>query len=206
MSGLMEYNGSCIVAMTGKNCVGIACDKRLGVNQFQTVANNFQKCFKFHDKCFVGLAGLATDVQTLFQYLRFRMNLYALRENRLMNSQVVANMIATILYSRRFSPYLVSPVVAGLTENNKPVICTYDFIGASSETDEFVVQGTGTEQLYGVCESFYKPNMEPEELFETISQCLMSAVDRDCVSGWGAVVHIITPEKIITRHLKTRQD
>jgi len=32
---------------------------------------------------------------------------------------------------------------------------------------------------------------EPDELFETISQALMNAVDRDAVSGWGAVVHIM---------------
>jgi hypothetical protein len=32
---------------------------------------------------------------------------------------------------------------------------------------------------------------EPEDLFETISQVLLNAVDRDALSGWGAVVHIM---------------
>ena len=32
---------------------------------------------------------------------------------------------------------------------------------------------------------------EPDELFETISQALLNAVDRDCLAGWGAVVHIM---------------
>lgn len=32
---------------------------------------------------------------------------------------------------------------------------------------------------------------EPEDLFETISQTLMNAVDRDAFSGWGAIVHIM---------------
>ncbi|KAK3817065.1 MAG: hypothetical protein JOS17DRAFT_689217 [Linnemannia elongata] len=27
----MEYNGGAVVAMVGRNCVAIACDKRLGV-------------------------------------------------------------------------------------------------------------------------------------------------------------------------------
>jgi len=27
----LEYNGGCVVAMAGKNCVAIASDKRLGV-------------------------------------------------------------------------------------------------------------------------------------------------------------------------------
>jgi 20S proteasome alpha/beta subunit len=32
---------------------------------------------------------------------------------------------------------------------------------------------------------------EPEDLFEVISQCLLSAVDRDALSGWGAVITIM---------------
>ena len=31
----------------------------------------------------------------------------------------------------------------------------------------------------------------PDELFEVISQCFLSALDRDCLSGWGAVVHVM---------------
>lgn len=48
--------------------------------------------------------------------------------------------------------------------------------------------------------------MEPEELFEVISQVLLAGLDRDSYSGWGAVVHVITPDKIITREIKTRMD
>lgn len=32
---------------------------------------------------------------------------------------------------------------------------------------------------------------EPEELFETISQALLSSVDRDCLSGWGGHVYVV---------------
>ncbi len=46
----------------------------------------------------------------------------------------------------------------------------------------------------------------PEDLFETISQALLNAVDRDAISGWGAVVHVITADGITTRTLKGRMD
>lgn len=32
---------------------------------------------------------------------------------------------------------------------------------------------------------------EPEDLFETISQAMLNAVDRDAVSGMGVVVHVM---------------
>jgi 20S proteasome subunit beta 3 len=60
----MQYNGGAVVAMVGKNCVAIASDTRLGV-QALTVSCDFQKLFPVNDKCYLGLAGLATDVITL---------------------------------------------------------------------------------------------------------------------------------------------
>ncbi len=110
----------------------------------------------------------------------------------------------------RFGPYFVSPVVAGLekTGDNEwtPVVSTYDSIGCPDAGGNFQVSGTGTELLYGVAETFFKPDMNAEELYETISNCLLSALDRDSLSGWGAYVYILTPDEMIVRALKTRQD
>ena len=47
---------------------------------------------------------------------------------------------------------------------------------------------------------------EPDELFETVSQALLNAVDRDALSGWGAHVYIIEQDKVTKRLLKGRQD
>ena len=108
----------------------------------------------------------------------------------------------------RFGPYFVAPVVAGLDKISdteyEPVICTYDSIGYREHNGQFEVAGTGAELLYGVCESFYKPNLEPDQLFEVISNCLLSALDRDSLSGWGAYVYVLTPNELTVRALKTR--
>lgn len=66
--------------------------------------------------------------------------------------------------------------------------------------------GCGEEQAYGMCETLWRPNMEPDELFESISQALMNALDREASSGWGAIVTIIEKDKVTKRHLKTRMD
>lgn len=52
---IMEYNGAAVLAMTGKNCVGICSDSRLGNNQAQTVATDFQKIFKMGEQLMVSL-------------------------------------------------------------------------------------------------------------------------------------------------------
>lgn len=194
-----------MIAMAGKDCVGIASDRRLGI-QLQTVATDFTKVFAMQPKLYVGLAGLATDVQTLKNTLDFRIQLYQLREERQMSPKVFSHLLSTLLYEKRFGPYFCEPIVAGLDANNQPFLSGMDLIGAPVHTDDFVVSGTCTGNLYGMCEALYRPQMEPNELFETLAQCLLSSVDRDAVSGWGGVVHIITPDGVMTKELKGRQD
>ena len=47
-----------------------------------------------------------------------------------------------------------------------------------------------------MCEVVWEKDMIPEQLFENISQALLNAQDRDCLSGWGATVHVMwVPEQ-----------
>lgn len=177
--------------MKGKNCVAIAADRRFGI-QAQMITCDFEKIFEMGPHLFLGLPGLATDVQTVMERLRFRLNLYELKENRRMRPKTFGSVVSNLLYEKRFGPYFVEPIVAGLDPITwEPFICNMDLIGCINEPEDFVVGGTCTEQLYGMCESLYEPDMEPDDLFETISQALVNACDRDAISGWGAIVHIM---------------
>lgn len=60
-----------------------------------------------------------------------------------------------------------------------------------SASDPYQVGGTAVEPLMGACETFYKKNMQPDELAEVVSQVLVSGMDRDILSGWGAVVYVL---------------
>ncbi|GIX60948.1 nucleophile aminohydrolase [Babesia caballi] len=206
MGDIESYNGGAVVAMVGKGCVAIACDKRLGMNGQHTISSNFPKAFKLTDTTYFAGCGLATDLQTMKAEIDFKTNMYELRCENKMGVKTLAHMVGSMLYSRRFGPWFVSSVVAGLDKKHNPHIYCFDLIGAPCNAKDFVVVGTSSEQLYGICESLYRPNMESAELFETISQCLMAAIDRDCLSGWGAEVHLITPEKVTMFTLKTRMD
>jgi 20S proteasome subunit beta 3 len=202
---ILEYNGGCVIAMAGKKCFAIATDHRLGVS-FQTVAMNFEKAFQINDKTWVGLTGLGADVQTMEQNLRFRVNLYELRENREISPKAFSAMLSSMLYEKRFGPWFTEPIVAGLMEDGSPFLSGMDLLGAPVFAKDYVTSGTCVSNLHGMCEALYKPEMEPEELFEVVSQCLLSGADRDAYSGWGATVHIITEEGVLTRKLKGRQD
>ena len=210
--------------MVGKGCVAIACDLRLGL-QSLTVSNNFPKIFQYAPSCYLGLTGLATDVSTVSDLFRYKVNMYRLREERNISPQTLANLVSSSLYERRFGPYFVSPVLAGINHTTgKPFICGFDSIGCIDFAKDFIVGGTASDQLFGTCEGLWEPDLvrphdifwvtcrrltnyqEPDELFETVSQALLNAVDRDALSGWGAHVYIIEKDKVTKRLLKGRQD
>ncbi|WAQ87028.1 hypothetical protein PtA15_7A757 [Puccinia triticina] len=201
----MELNGGSVVAMVGKGCVAIACDLRLG-NQALTVACNFEKVFQVTDKMFVGLPGLASDTFTLKNVFRHRVNMYKMKEERVIEPQTMAHLISSTLYQKRFGPYFVEPVVAGLDSKNEPFIAATDLIGCINFAKDFVVSGTASSKLFGMAEALWEPDLAPEDLFETISQTLLNAVDRDAYSGWGAVVWIIEADQVTKRVLKSRMD
>jgi 20S proteasome subunit beta 3 len=135
-----------------------------------------------------------------------RSNLYELNEHRELSPEAFSALVSTMLYEKRFGPWFCEPIVAGLKDDNTPFLSGMDLIGAPIFTKDFVVSGTCTQNMHGMCESLYRPNLEPQELFEVISQCLLSAVDRDALSGWGAEVYIITSEGVHKKTIKCRQD
>lgn len=143
IQSIMNYNGGAVMAMRGKNCVAIAADRRYGI-QAQMVTTDFQKVFPMGDRLYIGLAGLATDVQTVWvsltliinfphnkkvfvterskilqmyvrwmmetcslyivfraQRLKFRLNLYELKEGRQIKPKTFMSMVSNLLYERR---------------------------------------------------------------------------------------------------------
>ncbi|CDU24127.1 probable PUP3-20S proteasome subunit beta3 [Sporisorium scitamineum] len=202
---IMEYNGGSVVAAKGKNCVVIASDLRLG-QQAMTVACNFDKVFRVTEKTYVGLPGLASDVATLRERFRYRVNMYKMKEERDIEPEIFANLVSSTLYEKRFGPYFIEPVIAGINSKDEPFIAASDVVGCLNFAKDFVVSGTAADKLFGMAEGLWEPDLGPEELFETVSQILLGALERDALSGWGAIVRVITPDKVIERTLKARMD
>ena len=144
--------------MVGKDCVAIACDLRLGL-QSLTVSNNFPKIFRYGD-VYLGLTGLATDVSTVSDLFRYKVNMYRLREERTISPQTMANLVSSSLYEKRFGPYFVSPVIAGINHTTgSPFICGFDSIGCIDFAKDFIVSGTASDQLFGTCEGLWEPDL-----------------------------------------------
>ena len=152
---IFSYNGGACVAMKGKDCVAIASDLRFG-KELQTVTTDFSKCFEMAPHLWLGLTGLATDVQTVQQKMEFRKNMYELSESRTMTPKTFAAVLSNMLYERRFGPFFINPVIAGLDPVTKaPYITSMDLIGNMTEPEDFAVAGTCEDQLFGKSDFFF---------------------------------------------------
>jgi 20S proteasome alpha/beta subunit len=62
--------------------------------------------------------------------------------------------------THRFGPYYAEPVIAGMDEKTgEPFICSMDLIGCINFAKDFVVSGTASQQMYGMCESLWEPDL-----------------------------------------------
>lgn len=60
----------------------------------------------------------------------------------------------------RFGPYFVEPIIVGLDpKTSEPFISSMDLIGNESFITDFAAIGTSGEQLFGLCETFWQPNL-----------------------------------------------
>jgi len=73
----------------------------------------------------------------------------------------------------------------------KPYLCGTDMLGAQSTSNSFVCSGVASRSLHGTAEALWKPDLEGEELVEVCGRAFVSALDRDILSGYGAVVYLI---------------
>lgn len=76
--------------------------------------------------------------------------MYRLKEEREMTPKIFSNMVASLLYQKRFGPYFVEPLVAGLGPNDEPFISGMDLIGAPVFAKDFVLAGTSNESMFGM--------------------------------------------------------
>merc|ERR1711964_367175 len=124
-----------------------------------------------------------------------------------MSPKVSTYSLANFLYSRRFAPYFIHPVIVGLSDENQPFVATMDSIGAIDIISEgFISIGTTNNEIIGIAEALWREHMDSQELFQVASQILISATNRDCLAGWGLEIIIIQSNCVIERILKSRQD
>ena len=194
------------MALEGKECVILLSDLRYGEFGYSTVEMNFSKINTITPKILLGSCGISMHIDKLYRDIRMHKNIFQLEHTSEIKIEMAAQHLAQLLYKARFNPYYVYPLLAGLTSENSPSIYCYDLIGTLQKVDGFVSFGSGSDQVTGLCETLWKPNLSADELLNVGLNCFINGVNRDCFSGWGVIGHVLTPTSSRVVHVKMRMD
>jgi len=207
-------NGGSVVAIAGEDFAVIASDTRLSGHGYAILSRDQPKLFKLSDKTVLGSTGCWCDILTFCKVAEMRLKTYRHTHNKSMSTPAVAQMTATMLYHKRFFPYYISNILAGLDENGKGCVYSYDPVG-HSEKNMYRAGGSAVSLLQPLLdnqvglknmENVDKTPISMERAINIIHDVFISAAEREIHTGDGIHLNIITKDGLQEQRLPLRRD
>jgi len=207
-------NGGSVVAIAGEDFVVIASDTRLSGHGYAILSRDQPKLFKLSDKTVLGSTGCQCDILTFCKVAEMRLKTYRHTHNKAMSTPAAAQMMATMLYHKRFFPYYISNILGGLDENGKGCVYSYDPVG-HSEKATYRAGGSAVSLLQPLLdnqvglmnmENIDKKPISMENAINIIHDVFISAAEREIHTGDGIHLNIITKDGIQEQRLPLRRD
>lgn len=177
---------------TGTTTVGLVCNgavvlgaERKATMGYLVASKHVRKILPVDEHIAMTIAGLVGDAQALERYIKAELKLYRLHEERRIPVLAAANLIANILYARRFYPYYVQLLVGGYDES--PKVFSLGADGSVLEEKEYFSTGSGSPMALGVLEDGFKKNMSVEDAKKLVARAINSAIKRDIASGGSGI-------------------
>lgn len=174
------------------------------------------KLFPLTSKAVLGTCGNWADAETLTSLLKIEIKNYEDTHNREMSVNALAQLTSTIMYEyRRFFPYAVHQLLAGIDTKGRGVVYSYDVIGhlekhicRAAGSSEAVLQPILDNQV-GLANMAEKPDfvLTVERAVALVHDVFVSAAERDIYTGDGVLISILKDgEAMETRQVALRKD
>jgi len=177
---------------TGTTTVGIICDgavilgaERKATMGYLVASKVAEKILQIDDHIGMTIAGSVGDAQTLERYIKAELKLYRLREDKRIPVKAAATLVANILYSRSFYPYMVQLVIGG--HDGEPRMYSLAPDGSVMEEKEYFSTGSGSPMAFGVLEDGFRKGMKAEEAKKLAIRAIKAAIQRDIASGGSGI-------------------
>lgn len=208
-------NGGTTVAISGKDYVVVASETRLS-SGYNIYSREQTKLFPMTSKAILGSSGCWCDALTFAKVLEARIKNYRYDHNRQMSTTAMAQLVSTLLYYKRFFPYYVSNIVAGLDDEGRGAVYHYDPVGSferltyscggssAALIQPFLDNRVGLHNINGVEPGSI--DLTLEEAIRVVKDVFVSAGERDIYVGDAVDLRIITANGIQQQSHKLRRD
>jgi len=185
-------NKGSIVAIAGKDFAVIAADTRLS-DDFKILTRTQSKLFPIGARSVLGSTGCWCDALTFNKILQAREKMYLHDHNREITTPGAAQMLSTMLYYKRFFPYYISNVLAGIDENGRGCVFSYDPVG-HCERETYHAGGSAGHLLQPLLDNQIgfknqnvplneRPEMTLDRALAILTDAFISAAERDIHTG-----------------------
>jgi len=207
-------NGGSVVAIGGEDFCVIASDTRLSGHGYAILSRDQPKLFKLSDSTVLGSTGCWCDILTFVKVAEMRLKTYRHTHGKTMATTAVAQMTATMLYGKRFFPYGISNILAGLDKDGRGIVYSYDPVGHTEKTS-YRAGGSAVSLLQPLLDNqvglknMENPDKTPISLkraMDIIHDVFISAAEREIHTGDGIYFNIITKDGIKVQEVPLRRD
>ncbi|XP_052788207.1 proteasome subunit beta type-1-like [Mya arenaria] len=208
-----SFNGGSVLAVAGDDFSVIASDSRLSEG-FSIHTRDQPKTYQLTPTTVVGSCGFHGDVLTLIKVLKSRIKMYHHEHNKNMTTTATAAMLATILYYRRFFPYYVYNIVAGIDDEGKGCVFSFDPVG-SYEREPYRAGGSASSMLQPLMDNQVGFKNQPaenrtkltkEQVIKIVRDGFISAAERDIYTGDEVVINVVTKDGVEVIKFPLRRD
>ncbi len=214
-----EMNGGSTISIAGSDFTVVASDTRLSEG-YSILSRDTQHIYNLQDKCELACVGFHGDTLAFTKNLQMRLRMYQHEHNKQPSINAIAQLISTMLYYKRFFPYYVNPIVAGLDELGRGAIYSYDPVG-SYDREIYHASGSSVALLQPLLDSQLgmknqSDNYEiergvyvrqsKEQCVKLVIDAFISASERDIYCGDSVCIHVISKEGIKVETFKLRRD
>ena len=186
-----QKKGTTTVGIIAKDGVILASES-MATMGYLVASKKAKKIYKVDDKIALTTAGSVGDAQQLVRILQAEIKLYRLSKGE-PKVKAVTNLLANILHSNRYFPYL-SIIVIGGVDSDGYHLFNVDPVGGVTE-DKYTSSGSGSPVAYGVLEEGYRDNLSKEEAIRLAVQAIKSAKERTLGSGGERIDVAVIDEK-----------
>lgn len=211
-------SGGTILGIAGEDFAVLAGDTRHTVGY--SINSRYEpKVFDVGDNIVISANGFSADGNALIQRFKNQLKWYHFNNQKRMSLKSCARFIQHMLYGKRFFPYYVHTIIAGLDEEGKGAVYSFDPVG-SYEREQCRAGGAAASLIMPFLDNQvnFKNQYEPdgtkkplkyltlEEVIQLVRDAFSSATERHIHVGDGLEILIVTKDGVRTEYFELKKD
>ncbi|CCK71021.1 proteasome core particle subunit beta 6 KNAG_0F03590 [Huiozyma naganishii CBS 8797] len=213
-------NGGTILGIAGEDFAVLAGDTR-HTTDYSINSRSESKVFDVGDGIVISANGFAADSTALVKRFRNSLKWYHFNENeKRLSLSAAARNIQHLLYGKRFFPYYVHTIIAGLDEEGKGAVYSFDPVG-SYEREQCRAGGAAASLIMPFLDNQvnfknqYVPGtgekrpityLSVEEVVKLVRDSFTSATERHIHVGDGLEILIVTKDGVRREYHELKRD